>query len=220
MKTTANLILSALVALLLTACNMPINAPVIPPTATPLPTPTVPVAPTLPPAAAVTTADSCLVGTWTINDLGTYLLGALPPEVAANGITVKSIAGSLYYQFTADGKAIGVADNFVITADAKLSSDMPVEMQINVGGSTTSSYTADPAGGVLTLTDLSAGGLTASVKAAGIPIVSDVPLPSLFSMDAQATTASTSYQCTPTNLTFTFTTPETGVRQIILTRAQ
>lgn len=209
--------ISLILMLTLSACNLPVNGKLAP-SATPLPTATPIPAAALPPAGQA--GDACLIGVWTINDLESYIRAALPAEMTGGTFKLNSIEGGGFsYQFSPDGRATASANQFKINADVQFKGQN-LSVQILIDGAALSTYSSDPATGVLSLSNIDASGLKATVYTAGIPIMKDLSVPSLFSADPQAANSSTNYTCSGNALTLTFSTNGSDQRQIVLQRVQ
>jgi hypothetical protein len=206
------LALGLMVALLLSACNMPI-------TPTPHPTP-IPTQTPQPPEEASPSAvgSACPVGTWQVNNIAEYLNAALPQMIEGATVNVRDVSGNLSYTFNADGTTNGKAEDFQIKATVT-TNGLSLPGQIVVSGSSTGKYQADENQGLLTLTQVSPGDLKVTASVAGVPVVNQSSVTDLFMLGADQTgTGSANFQCIGNTLKISMQFSNTGPRIIVLQR--
>lgn len=198
--------------LLLAACNLPIN-----PTQTPEPTPT-----SVPPLelGSASTGAACLVGTWQIDDLNQYMQAVLPQMIEGAQAQIKDVSGVLTYSFNADGTTIGLAQDFMVTADVT-TSGFTVPGEITLNGATSGQYLVDESQTLVTLSSVAPGSLVVSASVSGIPVVQDAPMNDLLSFNSgQSASGSTTFLCDGNTLTLAIDVPNTGIQSLVLTRVQ
>ena len=108
-------------------------------------------------------AKSCLARTWRIDGLAEYVIAAIPPELAEEyNLEYVSTRGAVYLSLTPDEKIILQANELVFLFNAQFSI-FKVSVTVNIDGSATGIYTADPT--TLTIKDMDTRGLRASAQA-------------------------------------------------------
>ncbi len=205
-----------LAAIVLTACNMPI-------TPTPYPAAVTAEAPAIeestPEPAAM--GATCLVGTWQVVDLKSYIQSMLPVMVEGAELSVEEVAGKLTYTFNADGSSVGTADAFTMKVGVKMNGlSLPGKVEVN--GSSQGQYEVDEAQSLLKMKNLNAGDLRVSANVAGVPVVSQTPVLNLFSFNGQqeAQAAAVNFQCIGNQLQMTVDVQNMGPRVVTLERVK
>lgn len=185
--------------LALAACNLPVNPGPSVFTETPAPTP-VPPTPTPDPEL---TGAACLVGTWEVQGLDTYIGSILPPEIQQQGkITIENSTGQMLYTFDDQGAASVNADNFTLNGSAE-TSFLKLPAQAVLNGSSTASYMADDETGALQFSNPVNHGLAISAKVSGITIVDNLSIDNNIWFSGSGVSPSIAFTCQGNNLTVT-----------------
>ncbi|MCL4562185.1 MAG: hypothetical protein M1281_16430, partial [Chloroflexi bacterium] len=158
--------------LLLTACSLPFPGLTPPtptftpvPTNTPIPTPTP--APTQPPQVGA----ACLVGTWEMKDVATYIISYIPTDILPDkNVTVKDTSGTILYSFDQTGKATLTATDYKLDTTTKVGF-LSLPLSLNLKGSALVDYQADDR--VLTFSNPVDKDLTVSATVAGASILGE-----------------------------------------------
>jgi hypothetical protein len=201
--------LGLFITILLAACNMPITpTPPPPPTSTPQP---------VEPEPAVSDA-ACIVGTWQVNNLASYLQAALPSLIKDATVEVGEVTGSLSYTFNENGSSSGTANDFKIKVKASMNG-LALPGEITVNGTSTGTYQIDDSQGTLTLMNVNPGDLVASANVAGVSVVDKMPVAELF-MFGSGEAGSADYTCSGNNLKISTNIENLGPRVIDFQRTQ
>ncbi len=214
--TKMRLALTGLVAvMLLSACNLPVT-PTPFPTAAPSEAPTS--EPSTPEPGAIGAA--CVVGTWQVVDLQSYIQDMLPVMVEGAELQVKDVSGNLTYTFNADGSSVGRADAFTLNVGVDVNG-LSLPGKVVVNGSSQGQYEVDGDQNLLTMRGLSAGDLTVSANVAGVPVVNQTPVLNLLSFNGGTEgEAAVNFQCIGDALQVTVNLQNLGERVVTLERVR
>ncbi len=126
------------------------------PTQTRTPTPTATATPTLTPTPTPISGAACLIGTWNVTDLPSYL--------AALGVQgqVLSESGPITYQFDAQGQAQVTVQHFAMKVKVPVKG-FPLNVNVIIDGEANAGYTASQAD-QLTFSNVQLDGLKVSVN--------------------------------------------------------
>jgi len=184
------------------------------PTATPVPTNT-PV-PTDTPEPVAISGDACVVGTWELSDMSTYMSSIIPATSGA-AFTFVGQEGYVRYTFNPDGTVSFDANDFVVHFAIGISG-VSLDLAVSIDGSGTATYAADA--GTLTVSNSDADSLTFSATLGGEEMFSGASgeLGSLFGVSEDAASAMLLYQCAGDTLTYTPPVDIDNVQAVVLTR--
>ncbi len=177
MKTKLNLLTLAaiLMILALPACSLPFPG-IFPATPTLTPTPTNTPVPT-PTPAPTQVGSACLVGTWEMKDVASYIISVIPTDILPDkNVTVKDTSGTIRYTFDQTGKATLTATDYKLDTSTKVGF-LSLPLSINLKGSALVDYQADAR--VLTFSNPVDKDLTVSATVAGASILGETPVSSL-----------------------------------------
>jgi hypothetical protein len=145
------------------------------------PLPTAPVAPTQigtpmnPQESPDSSADpqsialACLNGTWQISNLSSYVIAALPPDLAEEyNVEYKETSGSATLTLTPDGRISMQFNQLIFLFDATVSF-FTVPLTVAIDGEVRGAYSVQ--GDVLTTSQMDTSGLTAVAQAVGQDVV-------------------------------------------------
>ena len=195
--------------------NAPTTAPTVAPTDTPAPTPTTAPTATSAPTAAPLPASggACLVGTWELSDMSTYMESVMAKSGSA--VTLVGQTGGFVYTFGADGNAHVEAQDFTM----KMSMDvqkLKFDINITISGAADSQYTATA--DKVTYSNGETKNLKVSATMNGTELFSTTPdeLAAMFGVSPDPKYNTFGYQCQGDTLVYT--PPITDAQPITLKR--
>jgi hypothetical protein len=172
-----------LIALASLACNLPnlfaaaptedVEEP-FPPMSEP---PVVAQETTASPVDPLSAAKSCLNGTWVINNLSSYVIEAIPPELTEEyGLVYKETSGNAILTLAPDGRISLLFDGLIFVFDANVSL-FTVPLTVGIDGEVRGEYTLE--GDMLTTSEMDTSGLTVTAQALGQDVFDSAQIISL-----------------------------------------
>jgi hypothetical protein len=126
---------------------------------------------------AQTGGQACLNGTWTINNLSTYVTEAIPPDLADQyNLKYKDTSGSAILTLTPDGRISLRFDQLIFQFDASVSI-FSVPLTVGIDGEARGEYALN--GNLLTTSQMDTSGLSASAVAMGQDVIDPAQIISL-----------------------------------------
>jgi hypothetical protein len=175
-----------LIGLMLIACNLSNliatevnddpsqNVPVIP---TQIETPSVALESTSTPLNPLSSASACLNGTWTINNLSSYVIAAIPPDMLEEyKLEYKDTSGNATLTLSPDGRISLNFEGLIFRFDANVSI-FTVPLTVGIDGEASGGYSLE--GDTLTTTQMDTSELTAVAQAMGQDVVDSAQIISL-----------------------------------------
>lgn len=155
----------------------------------------------LPTPDPLDSAKACLVGTWEIKDLSSYVIAAIPPELVAQyNLKYRETSGKAELSLTPDGRISLAFDGLIFLFDASVSV-FTVPLTVGIDGDINGEYSLD--GATLSTSGMNTSGVTAVAQALGQDVVDSAMIKSVIPL-VQSPFNQAVYTCTGNTLQLEF----------------